>query len=262
MFQYTIFEIERQENPEFTKQTSESLSPYRGTEIPLIALPVAFVIVLNLYLFLFRFTLAVRIIKIAIYVFSIFCFAIIMQILGAFLLTVPLQSINFILSLTVPTVLLIMGRYRNIVDNILGVCLCAIAGSVLASYFTINSILVLLAVISFFDYYFVVRAEKIPKIVDVLDRYEIPLAIRYAMGKEPKTEYQLGFGDLIFATGITVAFFVDKDALAALTTILSTTASLTVFLFFVGKKKRAKPYPAIPAIFFGGMVSALLNLWP
>jgi hypothetical protein len=82
------------------------------------------------------------------------------------------------------------------------------------------------------------------------------------MGKEPKTEYQLGFGDLIFATGITVAFFVDKDALAALTTILSTTASLTVFLFFVGKKKRAKPYPAIPAIFFGGMVSALLNLWP
>jgi hypothetical protein len=257
-FQFTIFEIEKLENPDFSKQTSESLSPYRGTQTPLILLPIAFLVVLNLYLFIIRFSLIIKIVKISIYLFSIICFALIMQILGAYTLTPLMQNINFILSLVVPTLLLLSGKFRDHLNNILGISLCAITGSFLASYFTKGSILVLLAIISFFDYYFVMRTKQIPKIIKILDKNRIPLALSYASGT---AQYQLGFGDLIFATGITVAFFIDGDIISAIRTVILTTISLTVFMFILEEKGNSQPYPAIPAIFVGGLVSAILHLW-
>jgi presenilin-like A22 family membrane protease len=277
MFQYTLFEIERQENPTLVKQESESLSPYRGTGIPLVVLPIAFLIVLNLYLFLFRFNLAIKIFKIFIYVAAIFCFAVIMQVIGAFFLTLVvdvglylnvIQNANLIVSIVAPTLLLIVGKYRIIINNVLGICLCAIVGSVLASYFTIKTIIVLLGVISIFDYYFVMRSKKIPTLVEILEKYDMPIALdisypRERNLKEPKetvetreSGYQLGFGDLVFATGLSVAFYIDSNAIAAMTTTITTTLALAMFILLV-KKEGTKPYPAIPAIFIGGLISII-----
>lgn len=255
-FQLTVFELEKKEKPEFSKQTSESLSPYRGTQIPLVLLPIAFVVMLNVYLFLFRFSIIIKIAKISIYSFSIISFAIIMQMLGAYFLTPFLQNINLILSLAGPTLLLLVGKMREHLNNILGICLCAITGTVLASYFTIGTILALLAVISFFDYYFVLRTKQIPKVVETLEKHEIPLAVSYTTDK---SEYQLGFGDLIFATGIAVSSFIDLDLVAAVRTVIMTTSALMIFMVMLEKKGKGQPYPAVPAIFVGGLLSALLN---
>jgi|GEM_PF-5028773 uncharacterized protein YneF (UPF0154 family) len=256
-FQLTIFEIEKRDNPHFTKQTSESLSPYRGSNIPLFLLPIAFVIMLNVYLFLFRFSLILKLAKAYIYIFSIICFAITTQIIGAYILTPYLQNINLILSLLVPSFLLVLGKLKNIVNNILGISLCGITGSFLASFFTVNSMLALLGIISFLDYYFVIREKKIPRIVETLSDYEIPLAISYS---SKSIEYQLGYGDLIFATGITVAFFIDIDLLSAIRTIAFTTLFLMLYIISLSKKEGGKPYPAIPAIFAGGVVSAIFGV--
>jgi presenilin-like A22 family membrane protease len=143
---------------------------------------------------------------------------------------------------------------RNIIDNILGMSICAITGSFIACYFTTWSILILLAILSVFDYYFVLRSKQIPKVADILERHNVPVAISEI---KIQTKYQLGFGDLIFATGLTVAFFIDGDIFAAIRTIGATTFSLCLFLSLLRKKQ---PYPAIPAIFAGGILSALFGM--
>ncbi len=276
-FQQVVFEIERQERGgEFSKQASESLSPYRGSELPLLALPLIFVAAIYFYLFVFRFKIAVNFVKLGIYAISILSFAMVMQILAAFALSalplntspdfIMVQNINFLLSIAVPSVLLILGKYKAQLNNLLGVCLCAFIGFGLAAYFTFWTALALLFFIALLDYYFVLKNRKIPRIVEALEKYDLPFALESSAGGEKvmvaqKAEkridgYALGFGDLIFATALSVSAFVDKDTLAAAIMVLTTTLSLGAFMLLLEKKDT--PMPAVPAIFVGGAVGALL----
>jgi hypothetical protein len=93
-------------------------------------------------------------------------------------------------------------------------------------------------------------------VVETLEKHEIPLAVSYTTDK---SEYQLGFGDLIFATGIAVSSFIDLDLVAAVRTVIMTTLALMIFMVMLERGGKGQPYPAVPAIFVGGLLSALLN---
>lgn len=276
-FQYVAFEIEKQgRESEFSRQASESFSPYRGSEAPLIALPLAFVAAIYFYLFAFRFRIALKLIKLGIYAASILSFALATQIIAAFALSalpanaapdfVLIQQINFLLSLAVPSALLVTGRYKTQLNNVLGICLCAMLGYSLAAYFTLATTLALLFLVALLDYYFVLRNRKILRLVEMLEKYEMPFALESGRGAKISAAqssagegvvigHALGFGDLIFATALSASAFVDKDAFAAALTILFTTVSLGAFILLFSKK--GKPMPAMPSIFVGGMVAVI-----
>lgn len=290
LYQFTLFEIERLEKPGVLKRESETLSPYRETSTPLILFALIFVIAINLYLFLFRLDIAARILMLFIYVSAIFSFAIITQILVGIALSllslvvslpagmVAVQGLIFIASLIVPSILLLTKRYQTVLRVALGISLCAIAGAVVASFFTLKTILALLAILSLYDYVFVKKTRHIPKIVKMLDKHNVlltldigprrpieeppePLKVLAGDRKIVRVEgRRLGFGDLIFATGLSVATYIDKNVPAAMIMVLFTTLSLGAFLYYLQRTGNTKPQPAIPPIFIGGLMGAIFSI--
>lgn len=271
LFQSFVFEVERGSTEHFVKGESRSLSPYRGNWIPLLILPAAFLVVVNIYLVLLRSRLLVRLLKYLVYGMAILSLVVVAQILGAVLLAIlmalglpipiaPFEYALLIASLLLPA-LLVAGRYVVLVKNALGISLCALVGTSVAGYFSSATILALLAVISLFDYYFVVRSKKIVRIAEAMEAHQIPfaLSVRYTE-PEPRPmemEAQLGFGDLILATGLAVALYIDGGAALALLAVATTTTALGLFLALAHRGGDVKPYPAMPAIFLGGLVGYL-----
>ena len=88
LFQSFVFEVERGSGEHFVKGESKSLSPYRGNWIPLLILPAAFLVVVNIYLLLFRSRLLVRLLKYLVYGMAIQSLVVVTQILGAVLLAI------------------------------------------------------------------------------------------------------------------------------------------------------------------------------
>ncbi len=270
LFQSFVFEVERGSEEHFAKQESRSLSPYRGNWIPLLILPAAFLVVVNIYLVLLRSRLLVRLLKYLVYGMAILSLVVVTQILGAVLLAlglpVPVAPFEFALliaSLLLPA-LLVVGRWKIQVRNALGISLCAMVGTSVAGYFSSATILALLGVLSLFDYYFVLRSRKIVRIAAAMEAHEIPfaLSVRYTE-PEPRPmemEAQLGFGDLILATGLAVALYIDGNAASALLAIATTTTSLGLFLALAHRGGDVKPYPAMPAVFVGGLVGYLAGI--
>jgi presenilin-like A22 family membrane protease len=286
LFQYTIFEIESQGDPGFSKEKSQTLSEYRDTGRPILILPILLVVVLNLYLFLFRFNAIVKFLKTSIYIAAIFSFAMIVQILSGMFLSIlsvviripfsvaSLQYLILFISVLLPVVLLIKDKHKNVVKNALGISLCAIAGSALATYFNIVTILAVLLLLSVYDYLFVKKTRQIVRLAEMFDEHDIPFALDLGQGQEVvmeeveradnDTDYavrqQLGFGDLVFATGLAVATFIDNNFTSSLIMIGTVTFSLAIFLYYLHRTGNTEPQPAIPPIFLGGLFGALL-LW-
>ena len=147
------------------------------------------------------------------------------------------------------------------------------------------SILGLLFILSFYDFVFVTKTKHIPKLVGMLDKHNVLLTMDIgpkrnmdeSLEPEPTIEEEeeerqdtgitvkkvkvtgrrLGFGDLIFATGLSVATYVDKSALAAMIMVFFTTISLGGFLEYLQRTDNSKPQPAIPPIFLGGLLGAI-----
>lgn len=271
LFQSFVFEVERGSGEHFIKEESKSLSPYRGNWIPLLILPAAFLVVVNIYLLLFRSRLLVRLLKYLVYGMAILSLVVVTQILGAVLLALglpvpvaPFEYALLIASLLLPPALLMTGRCAPYVKNALGISLCALVGASLAGYFSSTTVLALLAVISLFDYYFVLRSKKIVRIAEAMEAHEIPyaLGIRYSEAKPRpmEVEAQLGFGDLIMATGLAVALYIDGDATSALLAVSATTIALGLFLALAHRGGDARPYPAMPAVFLGGLAGYLAGI--
>ncbi|MBI4344607.1 MAG: hypothetical protein HY555_03365 [Euryarchaeota archaeon] len=268
LFQSFVFEVERSSEEHFIKEESRSLSPYRGNWIPLLILPVAFLVVVNVYLALFRSRLLVRLLKYLVYGMAILSLVVVAQILGAVLLALglpvpvaPFEYALLIASLLLPPFLLLTGRWKIQVRNALGISLCALVGTSVAGYFSSATVLALLGVLSLFDYYFVLRSRKIVRIAAAMEAHQIPfaLSVRYTE-PEPRPmemEAQLGFGDLILATGLAVALYIDGNAASALLAISTTTTALGLFLAMAHRGGDARPYPAMPAVFLGGLVGYL-----
>ncbi len=183
---------------------------------------------------------------------------------------------------------------------LIGISLCAVAGSAVASYFTIETILILLVVLSVFDYVFVKKTKQIVKLVEVMDKQDVlfsldvgrggargsgrgggrrgergedgkrgggrggdtpgvPMEREIEKGEITFTGHQLGFGDLIFSTGVSVAMYIDRNFLAALVTMGFITISLGVYLYYLHKIKVTEPQPALPPIMVGGILGTIVS---
>ena len=291
LFQHTIFEIEKQENPTITKQESASLSPYRETKMPVFVLPVLFIIAINLYLFIFKFSFILKVFKIFIYLSAILSSALITSVVLSTLLSLLVDYVSIdILELAVAggfygvilisSILLISKRYLIPLRIFLGISLCAVAGSAVASYFTIETILILLVVLSVFDYIFVKKTKQIVKLVEVLDRQNVLFSLdvggvvggRRPGARDEKeiekdietgevifTGHQLGFGDLIFSTGVSVAMYIDRNFTAAMVTTGFITISLGIYLYYLYKMEVTQPQPALPPILVGGILGTIVS---
>lgn len=280
LFQHTIFEIESQGNPEFSKGKSQALSEYRDTSRPTLILPLLLIVAVNLYLFLFRFGIIVKFLKTLIYIAAIFSFAIIVQVLSAISLSIlsrvvripfsiiSLQYAILFISVLLPVMLVLKNKHKNVVKNALGISLCAIAGSALAAYFNIATILAVLLLLSIYDYVFVKKTKQIVRLAEMFDEHDIPFALDIGNGEKSELKdmevaegdasyavrQQLGYGDLIFATGLAVATFIDGDFISSLIMIVTVTFSLAIFLYYLHMTGNNEPQPALPPIFVGGLV--------
>ncbi len=290
-YQAFWFELESRQKPDFIKQESEVLNPARETYWPLLIFATVFVIAIVFYTFLFRLNLAAKALKIFIFIAAIFSFFSISWSLGFWLdifiietITLPQNLIlafettlmfSILLSTLLVAVLVIMGKHQAIIRPMLGVTLCAMAGASIASFFTMKTILALLFILSFYDFVFVKKTKHIPKLVTMLDKHNVlltmdigpkrslePLEEPPEIKEEDKTKVKLagrrlGFGDLIFATGLAVATYVDKNVMAAMIMVFFTTLSLGGFLEYLQRTDNTNPQPAIPPIFVGGLVGAI-----
>ncbi|MFQ5974908.1 MAG: hypothetical protein ACE5J5_01140 [Candidatus Hydrothermarchaeales archaeon] len=292
IYQAYWFEAERLNNPDFVKQESMTLSPKRETKWPLILFAIAFVFAIFIYTFLFRLNVAAKALKIFIFLVAIMSFFLISWSLGFWLYifmieTIALQQnlilvfeallmLSIFLATTIVALLVITGKYQTIIRPILGVTLCAMTGAAIASYFTLKTILALLFILSIYDFVFVKKTKHIPKLVTMLDKHNVLLTMDIGpkrsldapeepvelVDKDDKTGTtlvgrRLGFGDLIFATGLAVATYVDKNALAAMIMVFFTTLSLGGFLDYLHRTNNTNPQPAIPPIFVGGLMGAI-----
>ncbi len=294
VYQSYLFEIERIQKPEMKKQESEFLDPARETYLPLIIFAIVFVFAIMIYTFLFKFNPAAKALKIFIFIAAIFSFLMISWSLGFWLdifiieTTLPQNLIlafettlmfAILLSTLLVAVLVITGKHQAIIRPMLGVTLCAMAGAAIASFFTLKTILALLFILSFYDFVFVKKTKHIPKLVTMLDKHNVLLTMDIGPKRsmdtsseepaeldekedEDKTKVKLvgrrlGFGDLIFATGLTVATYVDKNVMAAMIMVFFTTLSLGGFLEYLQRTNNTKPQPAIPPIFVGGLMGAI-----
>ncbi len=290
IYQSTLFRIEGETNPQFIKQESEFLDPARETYWPLIVFSTAFVFAIVFYTFLFRLNMAAKALKFFIFFIAIFSFFMIISSLFFWLdvllteiimlphslivIVRPILNLTVFLSVLVVAVLILKGRYQEIIRPMLGVTLCAMTGAAIASYFTLKTILALLFILSFYDFVFVKKTKHIPKLVTMLDKHNVLLTMDIGPKRslepseeppeieEDKTKVKLvgrrlGFGDLIFATGLAVATYVDKNVMAAIIMVFFTTLSLGGFLEYLQRTNNTNPQPAIPPIFVGGLVGAV-----
>ena len=292
LFQYVMFETEKAEikesgGPEITKQESQMLSPYRETKTPVFVLPILFIIGINFYLFIFKFSFVLKIFKVFIYLSAIFSFALITSVVLSIVLTLLLDYVSvdileravaggFYGAIVIPAILLILKRHLIPVRILIGISLCAVAGSAVASYFTIETILILLVILSVFDYIFVKKTKQIVKLVEVLDKQDILFSLDVGEKQPPRsikketkkdiqkgeiifTGHQLGFGDLIFSTGVSVAMYIDKNFMAAMLTTGFITISLGAYLYYLHKIKVTTPQPALPPIMVGGILGTIVS---
>ncbi|MEE8358329.1 MAG: hypothetical protein V3R82_02850, partial [Candidatus Hydrothermarchaeales archaeon] len=260
VYQSTLFRIEGETKPQFIKQESEFLDPARETYLPLIIFAIVFVFAIMIYTFLFKFNPAAKALKIFIFIAAIFSFLMISWSLVFWLdifiigtITLPQNLIlafettlmfSILLSTLLVAVLVITGKHQAIIRPMLGVTLCAMTGAAIASFFTMKTILALLFILSFYDFIFVKKTKHIPKLVTMLDKHNVLLTMDIGPKRslEPPEEppeieevdktkvklvgRRLGFGDLIFATGLAVATYVDKNVMAAIIMVFFTTLSL------------------------------------
>jgi len=291
VYQSYMFEIERIQNPEMKKQESEFLDPARETYLPLIIFAIVFVFAIVIYTFIFKFNPAAKALKIFIFITAILSFLMIsgslifwldIFILG--MISLPQNLIlafettlmfTVLLSTLLVAALVITGKQQAIIRPMLGVTLCAMAGAAIASFFTLKTILALLFILSFYDFVFVKKTKHIPKLVTMLDKHNVLLTMDIGpkrsleppedppeITEDDKTQVKhvgrrLGFGDLIFATGLAVTTYVDKNVMAAMIMVFFTTLSLGGFLEYLQRTNNTKPQPAIPPIFIGGLMGAI-----
>jgi len=291
VYQSYMFEIERIQNPEMKKQESEFLDPARETYLPLIIFAIVFVFAIVIYTFIFKFNPAAKALKIFIFITAILSFLMIsgslifwldIFILG--MISLPQNLIlafettlmfTVLLSTLLVAALVITGKQQAIIRPMLGVTLCAMAGAAIASFFTLKTILALLFILSFYDFVFVKKTKHIPKLVTMLDKHNVLLTMDIGpkrsleppedppeITEDDKTQVKhvgrrLGFGDLIFATGLAVTTYVDKNVTAAMIMVFFTTLSLGGFLEYLQRTNNTKPQPAIPPIFIGGLMGAI-----
>lgn len=279
VYQNTLFEVEKirmgEVDQEFHKDESKSLSPYRDQFQPIIVLVFVLLIGLNIYLFLFKFNFILKFYKILLFLASMYCFILLIQIASGYIFPVvdPTRSlprslianILFLGGLVMPIILL-RTRHKIAMQNMLGISLCGIMGASVAQYFNYFLLLGALGFISIFDYVNVKKTQKIPKILDLVEKEDIKMTLEIESrekdpsGKKVTIIHQLGYGDLIFSSALVVSLFIDKNILFSLVTMLSMTMSLWLFIYIGTDIYRDDTLPAIPPIFIGGLTGVLISL--
>ncbi|MFQ5888394.1 MAG: hypothetical protein ACE5HY_06830, partial [Candidatus Hydrothermarchaeales archaeon] len=275
VYQSTLFEIEKEQKPEFIKQESEFLDPTRETYWPLIIFATVFVVAVVIYTFLFRLNMVAKALKIFIFIVAILSFFWISWSLGFWLDIFIIETIalpqnlilafeaililSILLATLIVVILVITGKYQAIIRPVLGVTLCAMTGAAIARFFTLKTILALLFILSIYDFVFVKKTKHIPKLVTMLDKHNVLLTMDIGPKRSLDTPEEpvelkegdktservvgrrLGFGDLIFATGLAVATYIDKNALAAMIMVFFTTFSLGGFLDYLQRTDNTNP---------------------
>jgi len=229
------------------------LSSSRNSTLNAFILPIVFIIAINLYLFLFRFKISLKLFRLYFLAISLFSWLIILSILFPYIYIGAISNILFIIVLLSPFVLM-KTKYRYISEDIFAMSLSSIAGASLALMFSLKSLFITIALLSLLDYYFVLKNKKIVKIAEKMKESRIPIGI--AVGSE-KNRMALGYGDLIFSAGLVSAAFIDGGFAEAIS--IGFFASLSLFLYLSYFMKKGKALPALPPIFIGSLVGAIVS---
>jgi hypothetical protein len=223
-----------------------------------LAMPVLFILALNLYLILFRSRAFLKMVKFAVLASAYFSYALIILILLSMLeALLPAPSLLFLLVLLVALLLPFAApkKLKPWMRNLQLVCFSGVAGATLASYFSLGALVLGLALLAMLDYYYVLRKRAIPKLASQLEKAGVPFGVD--VGAADESRLVLGFGDLLFASSVAAASYAELGIAWGIAAIFSVSIAMLVFLRFTLRSAK-KAYPALPAVFFAALLVWLI----
>ncbi|WP_456474623.1 hypothetical protein, partial [Candidatus Pyrohabitans sp.] len=212
-----------------------------------IAMPVLFILALNLYLILFRFRVFLRVLRLTILASAYFSYALIFLILFSLLEElVPALSILFLLAFILALLLPFASpqRLKPWVRNLQIACFSGLAGASLASLFSLGALVFGLALLSLLDCYYVLRRQAIPELATRLEKAGVPFGIEVDIAREKRLI--LGFGDLFFASSVAAVSYAELGIPWGIAAIILIAVAMFAFLRFTQRRGR-EAYPALPA---------------
>lgn len=221
-----------------------------------LAMPVLFILALNLYLILFRSPAFLKMLKLAVLVSAYFSYAlIILTLLSTLEALLPALSLLFEGVLLVALLLPFIAprKLKPWVKNVQLVCFSGIAGATLASYLRFEALLLGLALLALLDYYYVLRKRAIPRLASQLEKAGVPIGVEVnATGS-----FVLGFGDLLFTSSVTAASYAELGLAWGIAAIFSVAFAMLALMRFT-QRRAEEAYPALPAVFLGALLVWLL----
>jgi prepilin signal peptidase PulO-like enzyme (type II secretory pathway) len=223
-----------------------------------LAMPVLFILALNLYLILFRSRAFLKMVKLAVLASAYFSYALIILILLSMLESLfPSLSLFFLLVLLAALLLPFAApqKLKLWVRNVQLASFAGVAGATLASYLSLGALVLGLALLAMLDYYYVLRKRAIPKLASQLEKAGVPFGVD--VGAADENRLVLGFGDLLFASSVAAASYAELGLAWGIAAIFSAATAMLVFLRFTLRSAK-KAYPALPAVFFAALLVWLL----
>ncbi len=220
-----------------------------------LALPLLFILALNLYLILFRSGGFLRVLRLVILASAYFSYLLVLLLALALLEALfPQLGFLFLLALLAGALLPLLAtkRLKPWLRNLQLASLAGVAGAALAEYLSLPGLVLALALLAVLDYHYVVRRKTIPKLASKLEGAGVPMGVEVDSGED---RLLLGFGDLLFAACIAAASYTELGLAWGIAAIFSAAVAILVFLRLT-LRGAEKAYPALPAIF-----AAALLVW-
>ncbi len=222
-----------------------------------LALPVLFVLAVNLYLVLFRFQAFLRVLRLVVLTSAYLSYALVLLLIISLLealfswpglLLFPMLLILLLLPL-VP-----VPRIRPWIRNLQLASFAGIAGATLSSYLNLTTLVLSLGLLALLDYHYVVRRRAIPRLISKLESADVPLGVEAGRGED---RLVLGLGDLLFASALAAASYAELGLVWGIAALFAAAASLLVLLRLVLAGARDTS-PALPAVFAAALLVWLL----
>jgi hypothetical protein len=232
--------------------------PERGPSLGYaLALPLLFILALNLYLILFRFGAFLKLVRLFVLASAYFSYLLVLLLALALLEAIfPQLGFLFLLALLTGALLPLIapGRLKPWLRNLQLASFAGVAGAALASYLSLYSLMLALALLAVLDYHYVVRRGIIPKLASKLESAGVPMGVEVGSGR---SRFLLGFGDLLFAACLAAVSYAELGLSFGVASLLSVAAVLLSFLRLAARGTE-RAYPALPAVFLAALLVWLL----
>ncbi|NOZ59508.1 MAG: hypothetical protein GXO66_08045 [Euryarchaeota archaeon] len=222
-----------------------------------LALPLLFILALNLYLILFRSGAFLKVLRLVILASAYFSYLLVL-LLALALLEALFPQLGFLFLLVLLTgallPLLAPERLKPWLRNLQLASFAGVAGAALAEYLSLPGLVLALALLAVLDYHYVVRRKVIPELASKLEDAGVPMGVEVGSGEH---RLLLGLGDLLFAACTAAVSYAELGLALGVAAVLSVAAVFLTFLHLAAGGTE-KAYPALPAVFLAALLVWLM----